>query len=228
MFKFCIESWNFSTGQFFPHEYNSWYSWQIWALPFPLSLALFILFYFYNFILPANFFLCCYLSLLQISAFFQFSKLRKGRLYYICLVGRSVGWSVRYFTSPNDSSFSISILLHKNRNYFSKFRTSIRDLHCLLGLVFFYYYFFTLPANLFLCCSLFLYLFTFILLYYYLSLSTRNTCDITYASNAMDMRVLRISRCVHCFWMSRARICHKYHNLCLWRKNCHMRNFGNF
>ena len=27
-----MESWNFSTWQFFLHEYNSWYLWQIWAL----------------------------------------------------------------------------------------------------------------------------------------------------------------------------------------------------
>ena len=32
LFKFCIGSWNFSTWQFFLHECNSWYSWQIWAL----------------------------------------------------------------------------------------------------------------------------------------------------------------------------------------------------
>ena len=31
------------------------------------------------------------------------------------------------------------------------------------------------------------------------SLNTRNTRDISYASNAMDIRVLGISKCVHCF-----------------------------
>ena len=34
------------------------------------------------------------IHLLQISAFFLFSNIRKGRLLYIRPVGRSVGWSV--------------------------------------------------------------------------------------------------------------------------------------
>ena len=34
-----MESWNFSTWQFFLHEYNSWYSWQILGLiePWPVD-----------------------------------------------------------------------------------------------------------------------------------------------------------------------------------------------
>ena len=37
LFKFCLESWNFSTWQFFLQKYNLWYLWQIWALRTPRS-----------------------------------------------------------------------------------------------------------------------------------------------------------------------------------------------
>ena len=74
-------------------------------------------------------------TLLRISAFFLFYSFRKGGCsIFALLVAWSVGWLVRYQLGPSSTD-----PVPPSTNYFSKYclsiRTSIRDLHCLLGLV---------------------------------------------------------------------------------------------